>query len=75
FGGDPNIGAFLFGVAEAQRTATNRTVDSDGGDADAPTPGIGGGSIGGPTIIIPIGNLGPGGGADINVGGADNGDS
>ncbi|KAA9005077.1 curli assembly protein CsgF [Histidinibacterium aquaticum] len=61
FGGNPNIGTFLFGLAEVQRTAT---IDPDelqggGGGGQAPTPGVGGGgNIGGPTIIIPIGNTG-----------------
>ncbi|SEQ37773.1 Type VIII secretion system (T8SS), CsgF protein [Loktanella sp. DSM 29012] len=60
FGGNPNNGVFLFGVAQAQQSATNR--DSLEG---APTGGIGGGpavtggNIGGPTIIIPISNSVP----------------
>lgn len=58
FGGNPNNGAFLFGLAEAQRTATANDTAAQGGGAQ--TPGVaGGGNIGGPTIIIPIGNLGP----------------
>jgi hypothetical protein len=60
FGGNPNNGAFLFGLADVQRTAT---IDPDrlesgagiGGGGGQPTPGVtGGGSVGGPTIVIPI---------------------
>jgi opacity protein-like surface antigen len=48
FGGNAQNGVFLFGVAQAQVTGTSR---------DPVTGGIGGeagGSVGGPTIIIPI---------------------
>lgn len=61
FGGNPDIGAFLFGLAERQATATiNRSpTPSDPAAPGTPQiPGIGGGNIGGPTIIIPIGDLG-----------------
>ncbi len=58
FGGDPFIGTYLFGLAEAQKTATipDTNATSQGGQI----PGIGGGSggdIGGPTIIIPSGDF------------------
>ena len=58
FGGNPQNGVFLFGVAQAQLTATNRNPVASGGTAGA-GGGIGGGAtggdtIGGPTIIIPI---------------------
>ncbi|UWR23336.1 curli assembly protein CsgF [Sulfitobacter sp. S190] len=59
FGGNPNNGAFLFGIAEAQRSATINDSEqaAQGGGAQ---PGIGGGgTIGGPTIVIPIGNVSP----------------
>ena len=73
FGGNPDIGVFLFGLAEAQLTGT---VDPDeiegaGGAGGAPIDGIGGGDIGGPTIIIPVGDLDPGVIPDVD-GGADN---
>lgn len=53
FGGNPNISTFLFGLAEAQRTATADIDGGGGGGAGAPAVG-GTGGIGGPTIIIPI---------------------
>lgn len=50
FGGDPLNGTYLFGLAEAQQSATVRDdVTGIGGDTAAGT-----GGIGGPTIIIPI---------------------
>ncbi len=62
FGGFPDNGAFLFGLADAQRTATVGGLGG-GGDGGAPgtpqIPGIGGTNVGGPTIVIPIGDLGP----------------
>lgn len=67
FGGDPFIGSFLFGVAEAQRTATADTPSSNAGAGG--TPGIGSpGNIGGPTIIIPITQGNPGNPV-VNAGG------
>ncbi|SIS95143.1 Type VIII secretion system (T8SS), CsgF protein [Roseivivax lentus] len=57
FGGNPNNGAFLFGLADVQKTATidPDKLDSGGGSAQAPIPGIGGGGgVTGPTIVIPI---------------------
>lgn len=57
FGGDPAYGTYFFGVAQAQLGATNRNPEAAAtggiGGNGAPTVG-GGGSIGGPTIIIPI---------------------
>ena len=56
FGGNPNYGAYLFGLADAQRTATipNTGGGGDGGGSPA-VPGVGGGGgVTGPTIIIPI---------------------
>jgi hypothetical protein len=54
FGGNPNNGAFLFGVAQAQVTATDRNPVVGGiGSGGGSTVGNGG-DIGGPTIIIPI---------------------
>ena len=70
FGGNPLNGSFLFGLAEAQRTATINDFGSGGGanPGAAPIPGIGGGDvIGGPTIVIPIGDLGPDG-VDVDAG-------
>jgi hypothetical protein len=72
FGGNPNNGAFLFGLAEAQReatandSATNSGGAGIGGGGGAPVVG-GGGGIAGPTIIIPIGNVGPDG-AIVGIG-------
>ena len=55
FGGNPNNGSWLFGLAEAQRTATIDPDELDGGGGGgAQIPGIGGGGVGGPTIVIPI---------------------
>ncbi|PWE50546.1 hypothetical protein DEM26_06415 [Thioclava sp. NG1] len=58
FGGNPNYGSFLFGLADTQKTATITDLNQSSGGGTT-TPGIGGGgstggSIGGPTIIIPI---------------------
>ncbi len=61
FGGFPDNGPFLFGLAEAQRTATTSSPPAGAAPgAGAPAiPGIGGTNVGGPTIVIPIGDLGP----------------
>jgi hypothetical protein len=53
FGGNSANGSYLFGVAQAQLSATNRNPQATAG------AGIGGGTatggnIGGPTIVIPI---------------------
>lgn len=75
FGGVTDNGAFLFGLADAQRTATigDDGSSQDGGDADAPIPGVGGTNVGGPTIVIPIT---PGSSApppNVGIGGNGNG--
>lgn len=54
FGGNPLNAQFLFGLAEAQRTATANDLDDAGGAGAAGGDVTGGGGIGGPTIIIPI---------------------
>lgn len=60
FGGNPNNGPYLFALADAQKTATIPESELSASGGGGAIPGIGGGgSIGGPTIIIPIGNLGP----------------
>ncbi|WP_281004413.1 curli assembly protein CsgF [Oceanicola granulosus] len=62
FGGDPNLASFLFGLAEAQRTATVAS-EGDQSQQQAGAPGIGGpAAVGGPTIIIPVNT---GGEADV----------
>lgn len=57
FGGNPNVGSFLFGLAEAQSGATRNDVagaSGSGGDGDG-DGGIGSpGDISAPTISIPI---------------------
>mgnify|MGYP006294049933 CR=1 FL=1 len=70
FGGNPDLGVFLFGLAEAQLTGTvdPDEVNAAGGGGTAPIDGIGGGDIGGPTIIIPVGDLGPDGVPNVDVG-------
>lgn len=54
FGGNPNNGAFLVGVAQAQAARTNRAAGVGGVGGNAGNPNVGGDTIGGPTIIIPI---------------------
>lgn len=54
FGGNPQNGAFLFGLAQIQLSSTNREPIDAGIGGSAGTPAVGGDNIGGPTIIIPI---------------------
>jgi hypothetical protein len=54
FGGNPQNGAFLFGLAQIQVTSTNREPIEAGIGGVAGAPAVGGDNIGGPTIIIPI---------------------
>ncbi|WP_299285915.1 curli assembly protein CsgF [uncultured Tateyamaria sp.] len=65
FGGNPFNGTFLLGAADAQRTATASTDTAAAAAGSGAIPGIGGAAVGGPTIIIPIGNLGA---SDLTVG-------
>jgi hypothetical protein len=56
FGGNPQNGVFLFGIAQAQVTRTTRESGVAGSSGSGGSGGSGGigGTIGGPTIIIPI---------------------
>ena len=70
FGGDPVNGTYFFGVAQAQLGATNRNPEAGGvggiGGGGGPTVGNGG-TVGGPTIIIPI-NTGQPQAPDVTTG-------
>jgi hypothetical protein len=70
FGGNPNNGAFLVGLAQVQATATDRSgnVAGVGGSSGSPTVGNGD-NVGGPTIIIPI-NTGSGDAPVVQAGDA-----
>lgn len=55
FGGNPNIGSFLFGLAEAQAGATRNDVAGASGSGGGDDGGIGSpGDVSAPTISIPI---------------------
>ncbi len=72
FGGNPQNGAFLFSVAQAQASATNRVPITGGVGGGGGTPTGGGDVIGGPTIIIPI-NTDSGGPTVVQPGAAASG--
>ncbi|MBT0957809.1 hypothetical protein IV417_10445 [Alphaproteobacteria bacterium KMM 3653] len=67
FGGNPLNGTYLYGVAQAQATATDQSAVG-GQTASGGGTASGGSTIGGPTIIIPI-NTDTGNTTPVTVGG------